>query len=75
MRGLSCCLECGSLRLRMITASEGGVGFGTELNLAHCVDCAWQGMPISFEDEAAWRAFVAARAQDRAGAVAGTLKP
>jgi hypothetical protein len=61
MRGMKACMRCGSLDLRGIKASEGAVGAGLEFNLAHCRDCDWQGMPIEFEDEASWRAFVEAQ--------------
>ena len=62
MHGFSACMRCGSMRLRGITATEGAVGTGLELNLAHCQDCNWQGMPIEFDDEQAWRKFVESRA-------------
>jgi transcription initiation factor TFIIIB Brf1 subunit/transcription initiation factor TFIIB len=65
MRGFLACMECGSLSLRGIANTEGPVGAGLELNLAKCRDCGWMGMPIEFEAEPEWRAFVAARQGDR----------
>ena len=65
-------MRCGSLELRSVKASEGGIGVAF-FDLSKCRDCGWQGMPIEFEDETSWRAFVAAKAggQDVADAGAG----
>lgn len=61
MRGLTACIRCGSLHLRSPKASEGGVGFAF-FDRALCEECGWQGTPLEFDDEASWRAFVAAQA-------------
>ena len=68
MRGFLACLECGSLELRGISNTEGPIGFGVELNYAKCRECGWMGMPIEFDAEPEWRAFVEARRQEREGA-------
>jgi transcription initiation factor TFIIIB Brf1 subunit/transcription initiation factor TFIIB len=60
MRGLSACMRCGSLELRSRKASEGAIGVAF-FDESVCRECGWQGMPLEFEDEAAWRAFVQAR--------------
>lgn len=60
VHGFTACMECGSLELRMVKASEGGIGVAF-FDLAKCRQCGWQGMPLEFDDEASWRAFVAAK--------------
>lgn len=77
MRGLTACPDCGSLELRSVKASEGGIGVAF-FDLSRCRRCAWQGMPLEFDDEVSWRAFVAAKAgwQEEEGEVApGSLPP
>jgi ribosomal protein L40E len=53
-------MRCGSLQLRGVKASEGSIGVAF-FDLAKCRDCGWQGMPLEFDDEASWRAFVQAK--------------
>lgn len=61
MRALTACMRCGSLELRGVKASEGAIGVAF-FDLSKCRECGWQGMPLEFEDEASWRAFVSAKA-------------
>lgn len=61
MRGLTACMRCASLELRPLKVLDGGGVPGIQFDLAHCKVCGWQGMPLEFDDEAAWREFVEAR--------------
>ncbi|MES2154470.1 MAG: hypothetical protein V4510_04975 [bacterium] len=61
MHGFSACLRCGSLDLRMVKALDGGGIPGYEFDRSHCKACGWNGLPLEFDDEAAWKQFVEAR--------------
>jgi hypothetical protein len=68
MRPLAACIRCGSLRLRALKASEGGLGVAF-FERSKCRDCGWQGTPFEFPDEASWKAFAGTRpGTDRANA-------
>lgn len=61
LNSFTACANCGSLDLRGISNTEGPVGFAADLAIYKCRECGWQGGAIEFEDEASWRAFLAAK--------------
>ena len=64
---ISACQRCGGAELRMPGVRDAVlVGLGQDLSRMACVDCGLVAVPLEFDDEAAWRAYVAARAKDKA---------
>lgn len=64
------CPRCTSLDLRWISNTEGPVGWGAELELWVCRECGYNGRVIEFDSEEAWKAFRAAKAEEKEGSSA-----
>lgn len=54
---IKACLRCGSTNLKLAGMRD-GITPGIEWSTTVCKDCQWQGIPLEFETEKAYRKFL-----------------